>query len=132
MQDNYKSTTDSNNDYNSSDSQNRSRVGVLSNVIAWSVIILCVAGLMIAKNTEPEVTQSNNGDDPIGLVLMKLQSRIMIGQNILQPATNTANYESAKEILNIGTIPQRLRFVVIGGEMTGPEEALTLLDDLFL
>lgn len=97
----------------------------LSTLISWIVIGLMVV-ILVVGNLLPEPTPSDEtAVDSIGLQMMELNSRILIGQNQFRPVPG-----NQIEALYTGTIPQRLRFVAVAGELDGPASALEYLDDL--
>src|SRR5690242_5602547 len=60
---------------------------------------------------------------------MELQARYLVGAKSLLNGPGKDLYEHAKA-LNNGPVDRRLRFVVLAGELAGPEEALTQLNEL--
>ncbi len=101
--------------------------------VAWAVILL-VAGMSIfADRLVAESEQGEEFDDTVGLILFHLQGKYLIGASALMPMNTKELYAQSEGMLNLGTLPQRQRFVVMAGEMAGPAEArrrLDALDDL--
>jgi len=101
--------------------------------VAWAAILL-VAGLSIfADRLFADSEQGEELDDTVGLILVHLQGKYLIGASALMPMNAAQLYTQSEVMLNLGTLPQRQRFVVMAGEMAGPAEArrqLDALDDL--
>ncbi|MEE8458516.1 MAG: CPBP family intramembrane glutamic endopeptidase [Phycisphaerales bacterium] len=101
--------------------------------VAWAAILL-VAGLSIfADRLVADSEQGEQLDDTVGLILFHLQGKYLIGASALMPMNSAQLYNQSEVMLNLGTLPQRQRFVVMAGEMAGPAEArrhLDVLDDL--
>ena len=91
---------------------------------AWVIIVLLAALAMAPQFLDLEPAASD-ADDPIGLVLMRMQSQYMLGiAGLLGDAQKV--YDRA-DALNVGTIGQRQRFVVLAGELAGAAEASQVL-----
>jgi membrane protease YdiL (CAAX protease family) len=101
-------------------------------VIAWLVIVLAV-GYVVAPEFVPAWRKEADPDDRMGLLLMKIQARSLVGANALaRQVSGKADpraYEQAK-VLNTGPVDQRFRFIVLAGELAGPCEALDQLERL--
>jgi membrane protease YdiL (CAAX protease family) len=98
--------------------------------LAWLVILATV--LFILWRYETVSTQEHERYD---LVNMRLQGRFLVGMADRFMVGNKSGrqslYEEAQNTLNRGTYAQRLRFVVLAGELKGPDEAreqLRLID----
>jgi membrane protease YdiL (CAAX protease family) len=95
--------------------------------LAW-VVILTLCGYMAFGRTlladkEEEATRENR----LGRLLIKMQGRYAVGaEDILKQNGMFAIAEAYRR----GDVEQRLRFVVLAGELAGPEEALKELDRL--
>ena len=90
-------------------------------LIAWLVIIAVVAGLFVLRLLQPQ----SEGQQ---IDVFELQARALVGAAALGANRNDI-YKQEKE-LDRGSAAQRLRFVVLAGELAGPSEALARLDDL--
>jgi membrane protease YdiL (CAAX protease family) len=97
---------------------------------AWCIIAFWVAFSLVSH----AVGQSGPGDagaqDNLNLLVMRYQARVLIGLRELWGGALGGDqkiYADAKS-LNAGPISQRLRFVVLAGELQGPAEALKVLD----
>ena len=96
--------------------------------LAW-VVILGVALLSILANRSP--SDPGNGDeDVVGLILVQLQGKYLIGAGRMLPGNAALLYTQAEGMLNIGSLGQRQRFVVMAAELAGPAEARRKLDEL--
>jgi membrane protease YdiL (CAAX protease family) len=92
---------------------------------SWVVILLGVAAVIGVRHlpiAEPEDAKPNK--------LLELQARYIIGMHRLIGPLAPNLYEQAQQQFNRGNLDQRLSFVAIAGEMTGPMEALNKLDEL--
>ncbi len=101
--------------------------------VAWAAILL-VAGLSIfADRLVADSEPGEQLDDTVGLILVHVQGKYLIGVSALIPANAPELYAQSELMLNLGTLPQRQRFVVMAAELAGPAEArrhLDALDDL--
>ncbi|MHB1421904.1 MAG: CPBP family intramembrane glutamic endopeptidase [Gemmataceae bacterium] len=101
-------------------------------LLAWLIILGVVVFILWRYQTaEPREQQRYD------LVTVRLQGRYLVGLAELyerfQGANNSsraAMYQQAKDSLNRGTYAQRLRFVVLAGELKGPDEAREQLRQL--
>jgi membrane protease YdiL (CAAX protease family) len=101
-------------------------------ILAW-VLILAVVGFTIWENQGGSTEQAIASREQTDLLLFRTQARIMIGMAELLgslPGQNKAVVYGQAKALDTGPVDQRLRFVVLAGELAGPEEALTQLDAL--
>jgi membrane protease YdiL (CAAX protease family) len=92
-------------------------------LVAW-LVILAVVGLILWRNSLPM------GESTAGwLVPMQMQGRYLVGAaNSGFPGLPKADlYKQAKETLDKGSDARRLRFAVLAGELSGPEEARRIL-----
>ncbi len=92
-------------------------------LIAWTVIILVVAGLFVLHMLYEPAAGEEQFD------AFELQARALVGAASLGPASSEVYTTEVKE-LNKGSVGQRLRFVVLAGELAGPAEALDRLHEL--
>lgn len=94
-------------------------------LLAWLVILAAVAFILWRYSTvSPRDRQRYD------LVSVRLQGRYLVGAAELEKrflggktSGREQLYEEARNSLNRGTYPQRLRFVVLAGELKGPHEA---------
>jgi membrane protease YdiL (CAAX protease family) len=88
--------------------------------VAWVVILGIVGVEAFGGHFVPASAQTAARDERMGLLVMRMQARYLVGaQATFHPP---GMYEQAK-LLNTGPVGQRLRFVVLAGELRGPQEA---------
>jgi membrane protease YdiL (CAAX protease family) len=92
-------------------------------LIAWLVIAAAV-GFVLFRNYSTPSGGAGASEDAI-----ELQGRSLVGEVEIRLASGAAMYQQA-QALNRGPTAQRLRFVVLAGELKGPQEALNQLDAL--
>ena len=92
-------------------------------LVAW-LVILAVVGVMVWRNSRPAGASTAEW-----LVPMQMQSRYLVGlSNSGLPGVPKADlYKQAQEMFKRDTPAQRLRFAVLAGELSGPEEARRVL-----
>ena len=91
--------------------------------LAWGVIIvLCAVMVLIHQGRQEAPAPGESDEDTLGLMLMEMQAKYIIYTAHLQGGGDLL-YQSAAQI-DTGTIGQRLRFVVLAGELKGPEEGI--------
>ena len=100
-------------------------------VLAWAIITVMtfLAALGQALVKESEHGQATEGK--IGLILVEMHGRALVGAahfGLMQESPQKI-YEQAQSV-NTGPIFQRLCFVTLAGELSGPGEALKQLADL--
>ncbi len=95
---------------------------------SWAVILLGVAGVIGARMWPMNSTEESDAAPKPNLIL-ELQARYIIGLHRWIAPYVPNLYEEAQG-LNRGNIEQRLSFIVMAGEMVGPQEALERLDVL--
>jgi membrane protease YdiL (CAAX protease family) len=93
-------------------------------LVAWLVILGAVAFVLWRPQSAGGPAQPV--DD---LLLARMQARAIVGFAKLVPAMSNEVYAQA-ETLNRGPYRQRLCFVIVAGELKGPEEALRQLERL--
>ncbi len=101
--------------------------------VAWAAILLIGGMSIMADRFGGDPEQGEQFKDEVGLILFKLQGKYIIGAAGLMPMNAPTLYAQSEGMLNIGTLSQRQRFVVMAGEMAGPAEArrkLEILDAL--
>jgi membrane protease YdiL (CAAX protease family) len=101
-------------------------------LIAWFFILLIVSGTVLLANRRPSALKAAESKDNAALIAQELQARYLVGVTQLVGKSNPSLYENAK-MLDVGPLPQRLRFVALVGELSGPEAAqqqLQRLEDL--
>jgi membrane protease YdiL (CAAX protease family) len=101
-------------------------------IVAWLIIFAVVAFILWRyENASPLDRQRYD------LVTMRLQGRYLVGMaELAQRFFGAENrwreqfYKEAQESLDRGTYPQRLRFVVLAGELKSPDEARAQLQKI--
>lgn len=96
--------------------------------IAWTLITLAIVGLLTLTALMPEEAEIDR-KDPIGLTVLKLQARMLVGLKASGLDT-TGQAETNLETLNTGTIGQRLRIAAAMAEVTDPEAGREVLEKL--
>jgi membrane protease YdiL (CAAX protease family) len=92
-------------------------------LIAWTVILLAVAGLFVLRLIFRPPAEAEQFD------AFEIQARALVGAASLGPKTPDIYSRQVKD-LDRGSVGQRLRFVVLAGELAGPTEALARLEAL--
>ena len=82
-----------------------------------------MVGLFVLR----QVFQPAAGEEQFDV--FEIQARALVGAASLGPQTSEVYSQQVKD-LNRGSVGQRLRFVVLAGELVGPTEALERLDEL--
>ncbi len=95
--------------------------------LAWIVIIAMVSFIVAQPYLFPgPADDGQGGADAVSLKTIEFQCKYFVGARSM---TDQKIYDSAAP-LNTGSVDQRLRFVVLAGELVGAPEANRLLDDL--
>ncbi|MCA9296336.1 MAG: CPBP family intramembrane metalloprotease [Phycisphaerales bacterium] len=98
-------------------------------VIAWiAIAAVIVVGLVEAAWKNSELKHDPNPEDPVGMVLMRMQMRYIVGASEVTPDTGML-FQSAQS-MNVGTLGQRQCFVPVAAEIAGREKAHEVLADL--
>ncbi|HVS39295.1 MAG TPA: hypothetical protein VMS17_27305, partial [Gemmataceae bacterium] len=92
-------------------------------LIAWIVIIAAAVGLFVLRLAFQPPAEVKESD------AFEIQAHFLVGMANLPLGGGAVLYEQAKEF-NKGSVGQRLRFVVLAGELKGPDEALKQLQRL--
>ena len=96
--------------------------------IAWIAIIALITGaIMMTRLSGP---LGDPGEDPVGLTIFQLQAKYIVGWSRILPDNAQVLYSQSKVALDMGTLPQRQRFIVVAAELSGPGEACRLLEEL--
>ncbi len=89
--------------------------------VAWLIIIPLVALPTVLRHFSPRERQAAAAD-AASAVALELQGRLLVG--LTQVSGNRElTYQQLKASLDTGPVEQRLRFVVLAGELAGPKEA---------
>jgi membrane protease YdiL (CAAX protease family) len=99
---------------------------------AWCVIAILVVVIVFSQETAKDTPGAVHGRDDLNLLMMRFQARYILGiRELAGPAlVGDQQIYAQASALDVGPIDQRLRFVVLAGELRGPEEALKKLDKL--
>jgi membrane protease YdiL (CAAX protease family) len=90
-----------------------------------AIIVILIQLVVTAVFTpEPE----SGADDPVGDLLMEIQGRYLVGAAELMDSGGML-YSQA-QAFNVGSVGQRLRFVVLAAELSGSDEARRQLTEL--
>ncbi len=95
--------------------------------LAWAALAWVVIVGFVALHFFQEARRESDGEDRIGLITMRTQARYMVGMREILDMPGV--YDQARA-LNTGPVSQRLRFVVLAGELRGPTEARKQLREL--
>jgi len=99
--------------------------------LAWfvivGVVIFSVSMQLLMSSAESE---DPNPDDPIGITLMQIQARYLVGASASGAASRSMMYGQAANSLNLGSVGQRQRFLAIAAELGGPDAAREHLEQL--
>jgi membrane protease YdiL (CAAX protease family) len=97
-------------------------------LLAWLVILALVA-FVLWRNFR---ASSEGGIGEVGYTALEMQGRFLVGLAQLQRGVGNSKRELAAQVasLNTGPVGQRLRAIILLGELDGPEEALQQLDAL--
>lgn len=95
--------------------------------LAWVVILLIVGFEVLWPRLRPSQERAA-GKDRVAPLPTEMQARYLVGAAELTGG-GKALYAQA-QALNTGPIDQRLRFVVLAGDLDGPDEALRQIDRL--
>lgn len=96
--------------------------------VAWVLICLAVGGLLVLSALAPEEAEADRSD-PIGLTVLKLQARMMVGLHVSGLDTSGQAAASLGQ-LNTGTIGQRLRVAIASAEVVSTERGLEVIEKL--
>jgi membrane protease YdiL (CAAX protease family) len=94
---------------------------------AWVVILLAVATAFVGQLV---LQRTVEGKKETANALLEMQAREVIAAARLDPSRRTKFYEDMEPLVKKGPEAERLRFVVVAGELAGPDEALRQLRQL--
>ncbi|MCH8315618.1 MAG: CPBP family intramembrane metalloprotease [Planctomycetes bacterium] len=98
-------------------------------IIAWIGIVLACVVAVLMHRIAPDTVSADDEDDPIGLV----QARYIVASGQWLKADREALdklYEQSQRLMNVGSVGQRQRFVILAAEFAGAEEAGRVLREL--
>ena len=96
---------------------------------AWLVICATCLFTIVMQHRMPSSAETGT-EDQVGLTLMQMQGKYIVGAARLVPPNTPVLYGQAKRLLNIGTVGQRQRFIILAAELAGPDEARRQLEQL--
>ncbi len=108
-------------------------------VAAWVVILVLVTLIAVvqylSEGRRDQIThEDQEGKDPVGLVNAQLQGRYLVGMRTFLAGSGAAaqkeDVERQVETINTGPVDQRLRYVVLVGELVGAHRAVEEIDRL--
>jgi len=110
-------------------SPRRSSTHWLTSIISWLAIGTLVVVVILANRTSKTAPRKDdeataNAAD----ALFELQAKSYVGLQFL-PDMEVDLYSQAR-LLNTGPIAQRLRFIVLAGELSGPQDAVAAIEQL--
>ena len=94
---------------------------------AWLVITATCLFTIVMQHRMPSSAETGT-EDQVGLTLMQMQGKYIVGAARLVPPNTPVLYGQAKRLLNIGTVGQRQRFIILAAELAGPDEARRQLE----
>jgi membrane protease YdiL (CAAX protease family) len=100
-------------------------------LLAWLVIVLAVAYILYREQRPAPAEQKQPAADKgASSFVLEFQARYLVGAGELLGAKEKEHLYEQMASLNTGSFGQRLRFVILAGEMVGPDEALRKLEEL--
>src|SRR5262245_50055994 len=95
-------------------------------LLAWIVVLLVVVGVVILQQDRPVPGQE--AEAAAGLDQEVMECRVYLG--LSEWLGEGSKWLENLKHLNKGDVRQRLRFVILTGELAGPRDALKLLSQL--
>lgn len=99
--------------------------------LAWLAILALIGFAVLVGRPSPpaEVPAEIPADEKLQLLAFEFQARLFVG---LANTPQEKPLDLSKQLAgyNTGTVAQRLRYVILAGEVLGPHDARTTLDDL--
>ena len=99
-------------------------------VIAWMGIIAVCAFAVLMQRIAANAESTDDGNDPLGVLLMQIQARHLVASGDWLAGDREALYGQAEGLLNLGSVGQRQRFVILAAELGGVEKAREVLAEL--
>jgi membrane protease YdiL (CAAX protease family) len=78
----------------------------------------------------PPAVRTAAAPDEFGIMLMQMQGRYLVGVSPLFGEKDRKKLYDGAKALNTGSLDQRWRFIVLAGDLVGPDEARTKLQEL--
>lgn len=98
-------------------------------VAAWVVAALMCLAMIVTHHLEPPAAAEGD-QDAIGTLLMRIQGQYAVGVTELLPMGGSDLYRGLEGTLNVGSVGQRQRFIILAADLAGPGQAATLLGEL--
>jgi membrane protease YdiL (CAAX protease family) len=97
--------------------------------LAWPVILLGVATAVVAARLRQE---DHSNQHAMEVVIGQMQARYVVGAANSPLAMGQGGSALLEQLrgINTGSVSQRLRFVILAGELAGPKDALKYLGEL--
>ncbi len=95
----------------------------------WPWLVIVAVSALLIWRVSAAKQNGAEADERVELLLYRMQARYLLGASEALPEGRAALYDQAK-IFARGPVEQRLRFIVVAGEMAGADEALAQLDQL--
>jgi membrane protease YdiL (CAAX protease family) len=100
-------------------------------LLAWLVILTVVGLILSAEHLRPAPAPGIAKQPARRNLMEELQLRYIVGANALTKERGMPqDFYSQSQSLKGGGVEQRLRFVILAGELKGPDEALAQLQQL--
>jgi len=98
---------------------------------AWVVIIAAIVLTMVLHVVGSPPPEADD-EDPVGLTVMQLQAKSMVGmaRSSFLPVDGPSVYAKIRFVLNTGTVGQRQRSIIVAAELAGAGEARDELEAL--
>ncbi|MGE0610069.1 MAG: lysostaphin resistance A-like protein [Pirellulales bacterium] len=100
---------------------------------AWLVIAAMTGLIAVGQSMRDDGKDKQDGahskPDESASFVMELQARYIVGAAAFAPQQKATMLKQAKDIA-AGPVDQRMRYVTLAGELSGPEAALAALDEL--
>jgi membrane protease YdiL (CAAX protease family) len=96
-------------------------------LLAWLVILAAVA-FILWRHASESASPTAYAD---AIAQAEITGRYLVGLHLVfPPGSSVQFYDQANKTMNRGPYGERLRFVILAGELAGPEEARKQLDQL--
>jgi membrane protease YdiL (CAAX protease family) len=97
-------------------------------VLAWSVIVFFVAVAVLLRTSRSE-SGPHATEDTVSLRVLEIQAKYLVGVADWFLGKDPKLYHQV-QAFNSGPLSQRLRFIILAGELEGPAEARKQLQEL--
>jgi membrane protease YdiL (CAAX protease family) len=93
-------------------------------------VIIAVCAWMVNERIADQSPSGPNPDDSLGVLLMGIQAKYIVGAAHVMAEQRSVVYTQARTSLNTGSLDQRMRFVVLAGELSDDAAAAEALGEL--